>query len=114
VTPGGPVGRVQCATWLAVNLWVLPLYGLLVGATLLAVSLALRASEFAFARRLGTVSAALGSILCVLSPFSGFEPDQLALVAVATIGVATIGVLGLLLVALVRLGVLLRQTRVRS
>lgn len=106
-----PAELVQFVTWLSVNLWLLPLFGLLVGATLVALSLALRTSTFRFARRLGTASAVVGGVLCVLAPFTGFGPDQQALVAVAAILVTTGGISALLLVALVRLGMLLRKTR---
>ncbi len=55
-----PNELVQFVTWLSVNLWLLPLFGLLVGATLLALTLALRTSSFRFAQRLGTASARCG------------------------------------------------------
>lgn len=104
-------GVTQFATWLAVNLWILPLFGLLVGATLLALALALLHSASTFARRLGAASAVVGGALCVLAPFSGFDPDQPALAAVAAVLVATAGISALLLVTLVRLGLLLARTR---
>ncbi|HHU38377.1 MAG TPA: hypothetical protein GXZ45_03720 [Propionibacterium sp.] len=103
-----PAQTTHFATWLAVNVWLLPLFGLLVGATLAALALALRASTFRFARRLGTASAVLGGLLVALAPFSGFAPDQSALVAVAVITLATVGISVLLVVALVRLALLLR------
>jgi hypothetical protein len=106
-----PAEIVQFVTWLSVNLWLLPLFGLLVGATLLALTLALRTSSFRFARRLGTASAVVGGVLFVLAPFTGFEPNQQALGAVAAILLATVGISALLLVALVRLGMLLRKAR---
>ncbi len=108
---GLPAELVQFVTWLAANLWLLPLFGLLVGATLLALSLALRASGFKFARRLGAASAVVGGILCALAPFTGFAPGQQAWVAVAAILVASVGISALLLVALVRLALLLRKAR---
>jgi hypothetical protein len=106
-----PAGFVQFVTWLAASLWFLPLFGLLVGVTLLALSLALHASDFGFARRLGTASAVVGGVLCVLAPFTGYEPGQSAWVAVAVTMVAAVGISGLLLVALLRLGMLLRRAR---
>lgn len=102
---------VEFLTWLAANVWLLPLFGLLVGATLLALSLALRGSPLRFARRLGTAATALGLVLVLLAPFTGFEPDQMALAAVAMILVAVLGISSLLLVAVVRLGILLRTSR---
>lgn len=106
-----PNELVQFVTWLSVNLWLLPLFGLLVGATLLALTLALRTSSFRFARRLGTAAAVVGGILFLLAPFTGFEQDQLALGAVTMILVATVGISALLVAALVRLGLLLRTHR---
>ena len=103
-----PAQATQFATWLALNVWLLPLFGLLVGATLLALALALRASPFRFARRLGTASAVIGGLLVALAPFSGYSPDQSALVTVAVITIATVGISVLLVVALVRLGLLLK------
>lgn len=104
---------VQFSTWLSVNLWLLPLYGMLVGATLVALSMPLRCSSFRFARRLGTGSAVVGGVLFVVAPFTGMGPDQQALGAVAAILVTTVGISALLLVALVRLGMLLRAARQR-
>lgn len=109
-----PAQVTQFATWLAVNLWMLPVFGLLVGATLLALALALRHSPIRFARRLGTASAVIGGWLVVLAPFTGVGPDQPAFVAVAAILLATGGISALLLVALVRLGLLLRSARRRE
>jgi hypothetical protein len=106
-----PADVVRFVTWIAVNLWLLPLFGLLVGATLLALGLVLRTSSFRFARRLGTASAVVGGILCVLAPFTGISPGQPAWVAVVTILVACVGIAALLLVALVGLVVLLPRTR---
>ena len=106
-----PNELVQFVTWLSVNLWLLPLFGLLVGATLLALTLALRTSSFRFAQRLGTASAVVGGILFLLAPFTGFGQDQLALGAVAMVLVATVGISALLVAALVRLGLLLRRQR---
>ncbi len=103
-----PAQATQFATWLALNLWLMPLFGLLVGATLLALALALRASPFRFARRLGTASAVIGGLLVALAPFSGYAPDQSALVMAAVITIATVGISVLLVVALVRLGLLLK------
>ena len=103
-----PAQATQFATWLALNVWLLPLFGLLVGATLLALALALRASPFRFARRLGTASAVIGGLLVALAPFSGYAPDQSALVTVAVITIAAVGISVLLVVALVRLGLLLK------
>ena len=103
-----PAQATQFATWLALNLWLMPLFGLLVGATLLALALALRASPFRFARRLGTASAVIGGLLVALAPFSGFAPDQSALVSVAATTLAAVGISVLLVVALVRLGLLLK------
>ncbi len=109
-----PSGVADFVTWLALNLWLMPLFGLLVGATLLALAMALRASDFTLARRLGTASAVVGGILVVLGPFAGFSPDQSAIVAVIAILVAAVGISGLLAVALLRLGVLLWRSRGRS
>jgi len=106
-----PAGLVQFVTWLAANLWLLPLFALLVGATLLALSLALHTSDFKFARRLGTASAVVGGILCVLAPFTGYDPGQPAWLAVAVTMVAAVGISALLLVALVKLGMMLRVAR---
>jgi len=106
-----PSTALAFATWLALNLWMLPLFGLLVGATLLALALPLRTSQFRVGRRLGVASMVVGGLLCVLAPFSGFSPEQPAFVAVGAILVATAGISGLLLVSLVRLGVLLWRTR---
>ncbi|MFZ2481666.1 MAG: hypothetical protein WAW78_13500 [Propioniciclava sp.] len=103
-----PAQATEFATWLALNVWLLPLFGLLVGATLLALALALRASPFRFARRLGTASAVIGGLLVALAPFSGYSPDQSALVTAAVITIATVGISVLLVVALVRLGLLLK------
>ena len=103
-----PAQATEFATWLALNVWLLPLFGLLVGATLLALALALRASPFRFARRLGTASAVIGGLLVALAPFSGYSPDQSALVMAAVITIATVGISVLLVVALVRLGLLLK------
>lgn len=103
-----PAQATQFATWLALNLWLMPLFGLLVGATLLALALALRASPFRFARGLGTASAVIGGLLVALAPFSGYAPDQSALVTVAVITIAAVGISVLLVVALVRLGLLLK------
>ena len=108
---GLPVGIVQFVTWLAANLWLLPLFALLVGATLLALSLALHFSDFRFARRLGTASAVVGGILCALAPFTGYEPGQPAWAMVVVTTVAVVGISALLLVALVRLGMMLRGVR---
>ena len=101
----------QFATWLAANLWILPLFGLLVGATLVALALALRGSPFRVARRLGTASAVIGGVLVVLAPFTGFGPGALALAAVAEILLATAGISVLLVVALVTVGLLLFRSR---
>jgi hypothetical protein len=106
-----PPEVVHFITWLALNLWFLPLYALLVGATLVALWLALRRSRLRFARRLGTASAVIGAALCVLGPFTGFAPDQPAFVAVAVILLACAGIGVLVLVAEVRLGLLLWGTR---
>lgn len=106
-----PAELVQFSTWLSVNLWLLPLYGLLVGATLLALSMPLRSSSFRFSRRLGTASAVVGGVLFLVAPFTGYGHDQLALGAVAAILVTTVGISVLLLVALVRLGILLSGAR---
>ena len=103
-----PAQATQFATWLALNLWLMPLFGLLVGATLLALALALRSSPFRFARGLGTASAVIGGLLVALAPFSGFAPDQSALVSVAATTLAAVGISVLLVVALVRLGLLLK------
>ena len=103
-----PAQATEFATWLALNVWLLPLFGLLVGATLLALALALRASPFRFARRLGTASAVIGGLLVALAPFSGYSPDQSALVMAAVTTIATVGISVLLVVALVRLGLLLK------
>lgn len=103
-----PAETVQFTTWLAANLWLMPLFGLLVGATLLALSLALRTSAFRFARRLGTAAAVVGGVLWVVAPFSGFGASGgSALLAVGAILVATGGISALLAVALVKLGLLL-------
>ena len=111
---GLPADLVQFVTWLALNLWLMPLYGLLVGATLVALWLPLRSSEFRFARRLGAASLIVGGLLCVLGPFTGSGPDVPAFAAVAAILLATGGIGVLLVVALVRLGSLLWRTRRRS
>ena len=111
---GLPAGLVHFVTWLALNLWFIPLYGLLVGATLVALWLPLRSSEFRFARRLGAASLIVGGLLCVLGPFTGSGPDVPAFAAVAAILLATGGIGVLLVVALVRLGSLLWRTRRRS
>lgn len=103
-----PAQATEFATWLALNVWLLPLFGLLVGATLLALALALRASPFRFARRLGTASAVIGGLLVALAPFTGYSPDQSALVMAAVTTIATVGISVLLVVALVRLGLLLK------
>lgn len=102
---------IQFTTWLAVNLWMLPLFGVLVGATLVALGAALRSSEFRFSQRLGTASLVVGAILCVLGPLTGFEPGQMAWASVVATVVATGGISALLAVALVRLGSLLMRTR---
>lgn len=109
-----PAQVTQFATWLAVNLWMLPLFGLLVGATLAALALALRHSPFRFARRIGTASAVIGALLLLLTPFSGFGPEQPAFIAVAAIMLSTGAISVLLLVALVRLGLLLAGSRRRA
>lgn len=106
---GLPAETVQFATWIAANVWLLPLFGLLVGATLLALAAALRGSGFRFARRLATASAMVGGALCLIAPFSGTGPGQSALVAVTAILLATGGISVLLAVALVKLGLLLWQ-----
>lgn len=106
-----PEGALQFLTWLALNIWLMPLFGLLVGATLLALSLALRGSDFRLARRLGMASLVIGALLCVLAPFTGFAPEQPAFAAVAAILVATAGIGALVLIALVRIGALLWGTR---
>jgi hypothetical protein len=109
-----PAQVTQFATWLAVNLWMLPLFGLLVGATLLALALALRHSALRVARRLGTAAALVGGLLVVLAPFTGFGPGQPAFAAVAETMLATGAVSALLLVVLVRLGLLLLRARRRE
>lgn len=98
-------------TWLAANIWLLPLYGMLVGATLLALALALRQSAFRFARGLGIASAALGGVLCLLAPFSAMGDESLVMVTVVAITLASGGVSVLVAVALVRVGLLLVRTR---
>ena len=110
-----PADFVHFTTWLGINLWMLPLYGLLVGATLLAVALALHHSELRFARLLGRGAAVVGAILCVLAPFTGFgdagsaggPQDDSAFVSVAMILLTLVGVVALLVAALVKLGMLL-------
>lgn len=102
---------VEFLTWLALNIWLMPLFGLLVGATLLALSLALRGSDFRLARRLSVACLVIGALLCVLAPFTGFSPEQPAFAAVAAILVAGGGIGALILVALVRIGALLWRTR---
>lgn len=102
---------VPFVSWLALNIYLLPLFGMLVGATLVALSLPLRGSRFRTARRLGTASLVVGGLLCVLGPFTGMTPEQPAIVAVAAILVACVGIAGLVLVALVWLGRLLWQAR---
>jgi hypothetical protein len=104
---GLPADIIQFMTWLAASLWLLPVYGLLIGATLLTLWLALRRSDFRFARRLAVAAGAVGGILLVVSPFTGFGPGGSALVAVAVTLVATAGISGLLAVALVGLGLVL-------
>lgn len=111
---GAPAQVTQFATWLAVNLWMLPLFGLLVGATLLALALAFRHSPFRLARHLGTVAAVVGGLLVLLAPFTGFGAGQPAFAAVAAIMLATGGISALLIVALVRLGLLLMRSRRRE
>ena len=101
----------QFATWLAANLWILPLFGLLVGATLVSLALVLRGSRFRVARRLGTASAVIGGLLVVLAPFTGFGPEAMALAAVAETLLATAGISVLLVVSLVTVGLLLFRSR---
>jgi len=109
-----PAKVTQFATWLAVNLWMLPLFGLLVGATLLALALALHHSLFRVARRLGTAAAIVGGLLVLLAPFTGFGPGQPAFATVAETMLATGAISALLVVALVRLGLLLMRARRRA
>ena len=104
-------GAVEFLTWLALNIWLMPLFGLLVGATLLALGFALRGSDFRLARRLGLASLIIGALLVALAPFTGFSPEQSPFVAVAAILVSTGGIGALVLVALVRIGALLWRTR---
>lgn len=106
-----PTRVTQFATWVGANLWMLPLFGVLVGATLLALALALWHSPLRFSRRLGKAAATVGGLLVVLAPFTGSVPEQPAFVAVAVILLATVGISALLLVALVRVGLLLRGAR---
>lgn len=109
-----PPEVVDFSTWLALNIWLLPLFGLLVGVTLVALGLALRTSDFTFARRVAVPALVAGATLCLLVPFAGFGPEQSALVAVAAIVVACLAVGGLLLATLVWLGMVLARTRTHT
>ena len=99
---------------------MLPLFGVLVGATLLALALALHDSAFRFARRLAPASAVVGGLLCVLVIDAGSvdeEPDQSGVaaqsgrLAALTVLVAVVGITVLLLAALIWLARMLWATR---
>lgn len=102
--------EVHFITWLSANLWLMPLYGLLVGATLLGVALALDHSSLRFARRLAVASAVVGGLLVVLAPFAAMG-EYTVFVLVASTFLATGGISVLLAVTLIRLATLLRRPR---
>lgn len=108
---GSTAGLVTFSGWLSANLWLLPLFGLLVGATLVALGLTLRTGPSRFGRRLGTASAVVGGVLIAVAPFTGAAPNEPAIAAVVAIFVATVGISALLAVALVRVGMLLARSR---
>lgn len=86
--------------WLGRYIWLQQLYALPIGACLLALSLALRSSEFRFARRLAGPYAAVGGLSCVLAP-----------VGVLAIFTTCVAVPALFVLTLVLVGRLLWMTR---
>ena len=82
--------------WMGSNIWLMVQYTPLIGACLLALSVALRSSEFPFARRLAGPYAAVGG-LCVLAPVPIFT--------------TCVAVPALFVLTLVRVGRLLWMTR---